>query len=110
MGKTEKNKSKVKREALRASQGLLSPLFRRDLNLKGRFERMKKSKEPARNRSDARITGEQLSRIKKLRMKLGWKPEDLIERVKKLFSTEDVLSLNPTMAETLPDNLLHTPI
>jgi len=79
-------------------------LFGVGLHLYG-GEDEKESKEPARNRSDARITGEQLSRIKELRMKLGWKPEDLIERVKKLFSTEDVLSLNPTMAETLIKHL-----
>lgn len=39
-------------------------------------------------------------------MKLGWKPQDLIERVKKLFNTDDVLSLNPTMAETLIKHLM----
>jgi hypothetical protein len=65
----------------------------------------KETKEPARNKSTDRITKEQLSKIKELRTKLGWKPEDLINRVKELFSTEDVLSLNPTMAQTLIKHL-----
>jgi len=62
--------------------------------------------EPVTNKSDEKVTKEQLAKIKNLREEqLKWSPEDLKNRAKKLFSTDDIINLNPTMAEALIKNL-----
>ena len=53
--------------------------------------------QPVINKSDEKITKEQLSQIKKLRADLGWQPDNVQDQAKKMFQTE-VTELNPTMA------------
>jgi hypothetical protein len=54
---------------------------------------------PVTNKSEEKITQEQLAQIKKLRTDLGWNADKVVEQAQKLFQT-DVLELNPTMAQT----------
>jgi len=54
--------------------------------------------EPVTNKSDEKITKEQLAQIKKLRTELSWEPDDVQEQAQKMFKTE-VTELNPTMAD-----------
>lgn len=53
---------------------------------------------PVTNKSEEKITQEQLAQIKELRTKLGWNADKVVEQAQKLFQT-DVLGLNPTMAQ-----------
>ena len=56
------------------------------------------SEPPTINKSNETLTQEQLSQIKELRTKLGWKPEKVMATSETLFQTE-VMGLNPTMAD-----------
>ena len=58
-------------------------------------------REKSKPKGGATITKEQLSTIKKLRSSLGWTPEMVQEQAKSMFGTEDISSLNPTMASAL---------
>jgi len=68
---------------------------------------------PVTNKTDEKVTPEQLANIKKLRESLNWGPDKLQERAKQLFAPkneepftkEDILNLNPTMADALIKNL-----
>lgn len=58
-------------------------------------------REKSKPKGDATITKEQLSTIKKLRSSIGWTPEMVQEQAKSMFGTDDISSLNPTMASAL---------
>lgn len=52
---------------------------------------------PVTNKSEEKITKEQLAQVKELRTKLSWNADKVVEQAQKLFQT-DILELNPTMA------------
>lgn len=56
--------------------------------------------EPVTNKSNEKITKEQLAQIKELRTALGWMADKVQKQAKKMFQTE-VTELNPTMANAL---------
>jgi len=49
--------------------------------------------------SDESISKGKLAEIKKLRTKLKWTPEDVMDHAERLFSTRDIAKLNPVMGE-----------
>ena len=49
--------------------------------------------------SDETIDKKKLAEIKKLRTKLKWTPEDVMDHAERLFSTRDIAKLNPVMGE-----------
>ena len=49
--------------------------------------------------SNETIGKEKLAQIKKLRTKLKWTPEDVMDHAERLFSTRDIAKLNPVMGE-----------
>ena len=53
--------------------------------------------QPVTNKSDEKITQEQLTQIKELRTELSWEPDKVQEQTQKMFQAE-VTKLNPTMA------------
>lgn len=54
--------------------------------------------QPSTNKSDEKITQEQLAEVKKLRTELNWEPEKVQEYSKQMFQSE-VTEINPTMAQ-----------
>jgi len=53
--------------------------------------------QPVTNKSDEKISQEQLAEVKKLRTSLTWKPDKVQEFAKQMFQSE-VTEINPTMA------------
>ena len=51
------------------------------------------------SQSDEAISKEKLSEIKKLRTKLKWTPEHVMDHSQRLFGTRDIEKLNPVMGE-----------
>jgi len=51
------------------------------------------------SQSDETISKEKLSEIKKLRTKLKWTPEQVMDHSQRLFGTRDIAKLNPVMGE-----------
>jgi len=51
------------------------------------------------SQSEETISKEKLTEIKKLRTKLKWTPEQVMDHAERLFSTRDIAKLNPVMGE-----------
>jgi len=51
------------------------------------------------SQSGETISKEKLTEIKKLRTKLKWTPEQVMDHAERLFSTRDIAKLNPVMGE-----------
>lgn len=51
------------------------------------------------SQSDETISKEKLTEIKKLRTKLKWTPEQVMDQAQRLFGTRDIAKLNPVMGE-----------
>lgn len=53
------------------------------------------------SKGNGRITKAQLSKIKALRTKAGLSSDDVLDLVERMFSTRDVMSINPEMASAV---------
>ena len=53
------------------------------------------------NQGGGVITEEQLAEIKKLRNGMRWQPDQVLDVVERLFSTREIMGINPVMADNL---------
>ncbi len=53
------------------------------------------------NQGNGVITDEQLAEIKKLRNGMRWQPNQVLDVVERLFSTREIMGINPVMADNL---------
>ncbi len=53
------------------------------------------------NQGNGVVTEKQLAEIKKLRTALKWKPEQVLDIVERMFSTREIMGINPVMADNL---------